>query len=75
MLILLGIPYDSEEAIELAEKIMHFISEQGRRASQALAQTRGAFPNFNGSIHDQKGAPPMRNATVTTIAPPPEPFR
>jgi ribonucleoside-diphosphate reductase alpha chain len=69
MLILLGIPYHTEEAIDLAEKVMHFIKEQGHQASQALAKTRGPFPNFKGSIYDTKGAPPMRNATVTTIAP------
>ncbi len=69
MLILLGIPYNTEEAIELAQKVMHFINEQGHAASQALAETRGAFPNFKGSLYDKKGAPPMRNATVTTIAP------
>jgi ribonucleoside-diphosphate reductase alpha chain len=69
MLILLGIPYNTEEAIELAEKLMRFITEQGHIASQALAKSRGPFPNFKGSIYDKKGAPPMRNATVTTIAP------
>ncbi len=69
MLILLGIPYNTEEAIELAQKVMHFINEQGHAASQALAKTRGAFPNFKGSLYDKKGAPLMRNATVTTIAP------
>ena len=69
MLILLGIPYHTEEAIDLAEKVMHFIKEQGHQASQALAKTRGPFPNFKGSIYDTKGAPPVRNATVTTIAP------
>ncbi len=69
MLIALGIPYNTEEAIELAHKVMGFINEQGHTASQALAKTRGVFPNFKGSVYDKKGMPPMRNATVTTIAP------
>ena len=69
MLILLGIPYNTEEAIELAQKVMQFINEQGHRASQEIAKQRGPFPNFKDSLYDKKGQPPMRNATVTTIAP------
>ena len=69
MLIALGIPYNTEEAVELAHKTMGFINEQGHAASQALAKSRGAFPNFKKSLYDNKGEPPMRNATVTTIAP------
>ena len=69
MLILLGIPYNTDEAIELAQKVMQFINEQGHSASQELAKQRGPFPNFKGSIYDKKGQPPLRNATVTTIAP------
>lgn len=69
MLILLGIPYSTEEAIELAQKVMRFINEQGHFASQELAKTRGAFPNFSGSLYDKRRQPLLRNATVTTIAP------
>jgi ribonucleoside-diphosphate reductase alpha chain len=69
MLIGLGVPYNTEEAIELAQEVMGFINKEGHAASQALAKSRGAFPNFKGSVYDQKGEPPMRNATVTTIAP------
>ena len=69
MLILLGIPYNTDEAIELAKKVMQFINEQGHSASQELAKKRGPFPNFKGSTYDKKGQPPPRNATVTTIAP------
>src|SRR5450759_3901295 len=69
MLILLGIPYNTEEAIELAQKVMQFINEQGHSASQELARQRGPFPNFEDSLYDKKGELPLRNATVTTIAP------
>jgi ribonucleoside-diphosphate reductase alpha chain len=69
MLILLAIPYNTDEAIELAQKVMQFINEQGHGASQELAKKRSPFPNFKGSIYDKKDQPPLRNATVTTIAP------
>ena len=69
MLIQIGIPYNSDEAVELGQKIMGFISNQGHEASQALAVTRGAFPNFKGSVYEKRGDAPLRNATVTTIAP------
>jgi ribonucleoside-diphosphate reductase alpha chain len=69
MLILLGIPYNSDEAVKLGKKIMKFINEEGHLASQDLGTKRGSFPNFKGSIFDKKGASPQRNATVTTIAP------
>src|SRR3989338_2692453 len=68
ILIRLGIPYDSEEAIKTAEKVMGFIQEKGRETSMELAEKRGAFPNFEGSIYDNGGCK-VRNATVTTIAP------
>jgi ribonucleoside-diphosphate reductase alpha chain len=69
MLIALKIPYNSEQAIALGEKMMAFINAEGHAASERLAETRGAFPNFEGSIFTDQGKPPIRNATVTTIAP------
>jgi ribonucleoside-diphosphate reductase alpha chain len=65
----LRIPYDSERGVDIAEKVMHFIQDQGRKASSDLAEVRGVFPNFKGSIYDVYDAPRVRNATVTTIAP------
>ena len=68
LLIQLNIPYDSNEALKMAEKIMSFIQNEARMASIELGKQRGSFPNFKGSIWEKK-YPAMRNATVTTIAP------
>ena len=69
MLILLGIPYNSLDALLLAEQVMRFIQEEGHAASRELARYRGPFPNFEGSTHNRNSRAPIRNATVTTIAP------
>lgn len=66
LLFKLNIPYDSEEALELAKKIMSFIQNKAHEASAALAEERGNFPNIDLSIYKDKK---MRNATCTTIAP------
>jgi ribonucleoside-diphosphate reductase alpha chain len=68
MLILLGVPYDSKEALKLGEQVMRFIEEEAHKKSREIAEARGSFPNFERSIwKDRYDA--FRNATVTTIAP------
>ncbi|UCC11893.1 MAG: adenosylcobalamin-dependent ribonucleoside-diphosphate reductase, partial [candidate division WOR-3 bacterium] len=66
-LIEMGIRYDSEEAFKAAEELIDFISREARQASRQIAEKRGSFPNHHLSIF--KDNSPMRNATVTSIAP------
>jgi ribonucleoside-diphosphate reductase alpha chain len=67
LLFILGIPYDSQQAIELAERLMAFVKDRAHDQSARLAEERGPFPNWNHSIY--RLGRPMRNSTVTTIAP------
>jgi len=69
MLIHLNLAYDSEKALETADTVMGFIKREAWSASQELARERGPFPNFEKSIFVEKKMQPLRNATVTTIAP------
>jgi len=69
LLYMLDTPYDSEEALVLADKIMSFIQKESHNASCELAEKRGVFPNFDQSIFKDKKDQQMRNATTTTIAP------
>ncbi len=75
LLIQLAIPYDSEEALEVAEQVMGRIQQESIRASAALAAVRGPFPAWEGSIYNSTGPQgepavgPMRNSAPTTIAP------
>jgi len=64
----LNLPYDSDEAIDLAEVVMSFVQKESHAASCSLAAERGVFPNFDQSVFKDKETP-MRNATTTTIAP------
>jgi ribonucleoside-diphosphate reductase alpha chain len=68
LLIKLKIPYDSEEATKIAEELMSFISKKGWEKSEELADLRGTFPAWKGSVHEKNGKK-VRNATITTIAP------
>jgi ribonucleoside-diphosphate reductase alpha chain len=70
MLAIMSIPYDSNEALELADKVMGFINTKAKEASVEIAKTRGTFPNFKGSIYDtDKDEDKVRHASWTTIAP------
>ena len=70
LLAMMGVPYNSEQALELAEEVMGFINANAKAASVELARTRGVFPNFKNSVHDTGEEEDMvRNASWTTIAP------
>ena len=69
LLFRLRIPYDSDVALALAERVMGFIHDKGREVSMELARERGAFPAYEESIFPALGIAPLRNATITTIAP------
>jgi len=82
LLVRVGVPYDSEEGVDLAREIMHFVNEQSRISSERLAETRGVFPAWEGSIWgpdstcarraDGTRIRPerrLRNCNLTTVAP------
>ncbi len=69
LLIRLGVPYDAEEALDVADRTMGLIARRADEASATLAERRGPFPNFHGSALDRPGARPVRHATRTTVAP------
>jgi ribonucleoside-diphosphate reductase alpha chain len=68
MLIMLGVPYDSEEALGLGEQVMKFIEEEAHKKSREIGEESGSFPNFEKSIWKDRYSA-FRNATVTTVAP------
>lgn len=65
----LGIAYNSDEGVEFGERLMAFLNDESHDYSEKLANERGCFPNWKGSIYDTKYHRPMRNATCTTVAP------
>jgi ribonucleoside-diphosphate reductase alpha chain len=62
LLIRLGIPYDSDEAVQIAEEVMNLIDDEARKASQELAEERGVFPYWRGSVYEAQNVK-VRNAT------------
>ncbi|MFW6195618.1 MAG: adenosylcobalamin-dependent ribonucleoside-diphosphate reductase, partial [Chloroflexota bacterium] len=69
MLAQLGIPYDTEEGVDMGRGLMRFIQEESDRESERLAEERGPFPAFKGSRYEQEGRKPIRNACRLTVAP------
>ncbi len=68
-LFMLGIPYDSQQAVDFAENLMKFINETAHNAGSGLADSRGPFPNWNQSTWRTEKHRRIRNASVTCIAP------
>ncbi len=82
LLVRLGIPYSSDEGVEMGRRVMRFVNEEARNASERLAETRGVFPAWGPSIWgpdatcarraDGTRVRPMRalrNCNLTTVAP------
>src|SRR3989337_1211721 len=68
MLFKLGIAYDSSEGIDCARNVMQFIRDIGHSESERMADRRGVFPNWQGSVYEKQGKR-LRNAYITTVAP------
>lgn len=69
LLHMMGVPYNSDEAVALAEKLMGFVQAEAHEASRHLAVSRGPFPNIGKSVFKGDENMAFRNATCTTIAP------
>ena len=69
MLVLLGIPYDTEEAVELGRRLMRSFMDNADAESLVMAEERGPFPAWHESTAAQQGEKPFRNACRLTVAP------
>ncbi len=69
MLYQLGVSYNSDKALEVAEDVMEFIQKASHEASLAMAEQRGVFSNYEQSVFKDKKGCRYRNATTSTIAP------
>jgi ribonucleoside-diphosphate reductase alpha chain len=69
LLLMMELPYESSDALYLGERLMSFLDREAKLASEELARARGAFPNWKGSLWQRLGYRPLRNATVSTVAP------
>lgn len=68
-LVRMGLPYDSQEALDLADELGGFIQRVAWDESAKLADDRGPFPEYERSALKQRGMPPVRNSSIVTIAP------
>ncbi len=68
LLFKLGIPYDSDEGVAMGRRVMRFVRDRAYEASAALAEARGVYANWPGSMHERRGVR-LRNSYVTTVAP------
>lgn len=68
-LIAMGLPYESEVALALAEETAAFLAAAAREASEELARERGPYPAYAKSRDAARGRKRVRNATRTTVAP------
>ncbi len=69
MLLMLRVPYNSDKALQVAENVMRFISDEATKESLKLGEERGLFPAFKGSVYDTESGLKLRNSARTTIAP------
>ena len=68
LLVMMGIPYNTGDALEMGERVMSFLEDESHMESTHLAEERGVFPGWYGSTYEESNVL-MRNSTTTTIAP------